>query len=400
MRRITITTFLCLLAVAVSPARAEQKLHVVIHAPSSTPKTDSLYLAGSLPSVGGWKADGVKLTHQDNGTYTSDIDLTAGKTLEFKITRGSWASVEKYADGSDRPNRQVTVDATTKQIDVTVARWASDDQSTLPAGTVVGNLKLHNLDSKVLKQPRTIRVWLPPGYEANVKDRFGVLYMHDGQNCFDRRTSAFGNEWEIDETLTKLIGEKRVPPLMVVAIDNGGANRINELTYTAEAKRGGGQGSLYADFLLNEVKPFIDRTYRTNPGSANTFIGGSSLGGLASLEIARRHPSTFAGVIAMSPTILWADELMVNEVKSDPNGLAGTRVWIDMGTREGTLGSNDGTSNVQSQRYVDAAHRLDQILTKSRIEHRLMIDNQHASHSEPAWASRFPQAIAYILNAN
>ena len=134
-------------------------------------------------------------------------------------------------------------DAVTKQIDATVERWASVGLSSGQVSTVVGNLKLHKIDSRILKQSRTIRVWLPPGYDANVNVRYSVLYMHDGQNCFDRATSAFGNEWQIDETLTKLINNKRVPPMIVVGIDNGLANRINEYTYNADSERGGGQGS-------------------------------------------------------------------------------------------------------------------------------------------------------------
>ena len=300
-RSITNTVFFCLVVSIAASAYPDQKVRVVVRVPPITPKTESIYLAGSLPSIGGWKADGLKLTRQDDGTYTGDIDLPIGETLEFKITRGSWATVEKTADGSDRPNRHVAVDAATKRIDATVERWANDSQNNLPASSVVGTLKLHTIDSRSLKQPRIIRIWLPPGYDANTKAGYSVLYMHDGQNCFDRRTSAFGNEWEIDETLTKLIVEKRIPPIIVVGIDNGGANRINEMTYAAEAKRGGGQGAGYAEFLLSEVKPFVEKTYRVKPGQTDTFIGGSSLGGLASLEIARRHPKTFGGVIAMSP---------------------------------------------------------------------------------------------------
>jgi predicted alpha/beta superfamily hydrolase len=333
MRPIIKAACFCLIASISSSSYALQKVHVVVHIPTDTPKTDSIYLAGSLPSVGSWKPDGLKLTRQDDGTYTTDVELPTGQALEFKITRGSWTTVEKNADGSDRPNRQVAINVATKQIDATVERWASDALNRTAESTVVGTLKLHTIDSRFLKQPRAIRVWLPPGYDSNANERYSVLYMHDGQNCFNRQTSAFGNEWEIDESLTKLVADKRIPPIIVVGVDNGLANRINELTYNADAKRGGGQGNAYADFLLNEVKPFVEKSYRTKPDRRHTFIGGSSLGGLASLEIARRHPDTFGGVIAMSPTIWWADESLLKEIDRDPNSLAHTRVWIDMGTR-------------------------------------------------------------------
>src|ERR1700744_3692061 len=83
-------------------------------------------------------------------------------------------------------------------------------QFTAAQSTVVGNLQLQKIDSTVLKQTRTLRIWLPPGYDADANAHFDVLYMHDGQNLFDRKTSAFGHEWEVDETLTKLINDKTI----------------------------------------------------------------------------------------------------------------------------------------------------------------------------------------------
>jgi predicted alpha/beta superfamily hydrolase len=222
--------------------------------------------------------------------------------------------------------------------------------------------------------------------------------MHDGQNCFDRATSAFGNEWEIDETLTKLISDKHVSPMIVVGIDNGLANRINEFTYHADPERGGGHGSAYAEFLLTEVKPFVDKTYRTRLGRAHTFLGGSSLGGLISLEIARRHPDTFGGVIAMSPAIGWAGQSLIHDLERDSGGLMGARIWIDMGARESTALSA-GIADERSQRLIAAARRLDEALMTHRIDHRLVIDDRNAEHNELAWAKRFPRAIAYVLDA-
>jgi predicted alpha/beta superfamily hydrolase len=399
MRCISKIAAVCLMMSSYSSAYAAQTVRIVVRVPADTPAAGSVYVAGSLPNVGGWKANGVKLARQSDNTYTGSLDLETGRTLNFKITRGTWQTVEKNADGSERPNRTVLVDATTRQIDVTVDRWASDDRSSAQLSTVVGNLKLHKIASQSLKQSRTIRVWLPPGYVADVNLRYSVLYMHDGQNCFDRATSAFGNEWQIDETLTRLINDKRVPPMIVVGIDNGLANRTNEFTYNADPERGGGQGAEYAEFLLTEVKPFVDKTYRTQPGPASTFLGGSSLGGLVSLEIARRHPDTFGGLIAMSPAVWWAGQSLTQDVERDAGGLTGARVWIDMGSRESVPLSAGETTDTKSQGFVAAARRLDEALAKHRIDHRLVIDNQHAEHNEPAWASRFPQAIAYITGA-
>lgn len=393
-----IAASICLLITIASAALADQKVRFVVHVPPASPQPDYIYVAGSLPAVGSWKPDGLKLTRQSSGVYQADVDLPIGQTLEFKFTRGTWAAVEQNAAGTDRSNRRVVVDASVHQIDAKVERWATSNPSEPPASTVVGNLKCHKLDSKALAGPRAIRVWLPPGYDANSKTGYSILYMHDGQNCFDRATSAFGNEWQIDETLTKLIKQKRIPPLIVVGIDNGLANRINELTYSSDPKRGGGNADQYAKFLLTEVKPFVDKTYRTQSDPSHTFLGGSSLGGLMSLEIARRHPNTFGGILVMSPTLWWNHGSVIDEVANAPAGLSGTRVWLDMGTREGATTSKTASHSTEAEDNLTAVKRLGDALSKQHIEHRLTIDADHPEHNESAWAARFPQAIEYLLN--
>jgi predicted alpha/beta superfamily hydrolase len=385
-------------------AMAGQKIEVVVRVPGDTPATvEAIYLAGSLASVGTWRPDGVRLIRQEDGSYTGSIELETGQTLEFKITRGSWGTVEKNADGSDRANRSIVVDAGTKRIEATVERWAPQGATRPSSPSVVGTLKLHEIDSEALKRRRTIRVWLPDAYGAEPNARFDVLYMQDGQNCFDRATSAFGREWEIDETLTKLIAEKAVRPLIVVGIDNGGAERVEEYTYekasaTAPAGGGalrqrGGRGAEYARFLLTEVKPFVEKQYRVNTGQAHAFIGGSSLGGLVSLEIARRHSGTFGGVIAMSPTLRWGERALAEDLERDAGGLAHARIWVDMGTRE--LG-DDPRAAARNEQLVAEARRLDAVLARQGVEHRLFVADG-AEHNETAWAARFGQAIAYVL---
>jgi hypothetical protein len=123
---IAIVTFLCCTAAI---AAAAQKVHVVLKVPADTPADAEVYLAGSLPAVGEWKAAGVKLERQKDGTYAADVELEPDQTLEFKFTRGSWETVEKKADGTDRDNRSVKIQADTKQIDATVEKWASNGSS-------------------------------------------------------------------------------------------------------------------------------------------------------------------------------------------------------------------------------------------------------------------------------
>ena len=373
-----------LLAALVASSSA---VEFVVTVPEQTPADALVYVSGSVPELGNWKADGRQLARAEDGTFRAEIPLEVGQNVEFKCTLGTWETVEKNADGSERDNRVLNVEKQSMKLEAKVERWASAEQ--MAESSVVGTIKLHTIQSNALGKQRTLRVWLPADYESNLDRRYPVLYMHDGQNCFDKRTSAFGNEWQIDETLTKLIDEKKVPPMIVVGIDNGGADRISEYTFVADPKHGGGNGERYAAFLLNEVRPLIDRTYRTQVGRESCFIGGSSLGGLVSLEIARRHPDVFGGVIAMSPSLHWSGMSIVTELERDSSRLANTRVWIDMGTSEGDAA--DAFLNVDLTKRVDAA------LKDQKIEHHATIA-EGAEHNEAAWAKRFPDAIVYLTN--
>lgn len=367
----------------------------VVTVPDSTPADGPVYLAGSLPVAGEWKVDGVALQKQPDGTWAVDLDVPAGQTLEFKFNRGTWETVEKNADGSERGNRTFSADAGISRVDFRVERWADGGQ--LPGGpapgvaaaspSVVGRLDVFTVDSAALGGKRTLRVWLPPGYTDDGTDAYDVLYLHDGQNLFDAATSAFGSEWEVDETLTRLIEQKQVRPLIVVGLDHGGEQRIAEYTYAAAPEHGGGSAAKHATFLLDEVMPAIAERYRVKKGPEHTFVGGSSLGGLVSLELARRHPGVFGGVIAMSPSLWWPGEPISDAVASTAGGLRQARVWIDMGAAE---------DDEAPQRAVQQARRFAHLLTQQGVLHRLMIA-PGAEHNEAAWARRFPAAVGFVV---
>ncbi|HJZ83033.1 MAG TPA: alpha/beta hydrolase-fold protein, partial [Pyrinomonadaceae bacterium] len=158
--------------------------------------------------------------------------------------------------------------------------------------TLTGDVRLHhNFHSNVLNNDRDVIVYLPPGYEADKQKRYPVFYMHDGQNIFDGATSYIpGQEWRVDEVAQSLIAASRIEPLIIVGIYNAGRERVNEYTPAQDAKyKAGGKADLYGRFLVEEVKPFIDRTYRTMPDSKHTGLGGSSLGGLISLYLGLKY---------------------------------------------------------------------------------------------------------------
>lgn len=266
------------------------------------------------------------------------------------------------------------------------------DQATRAAdnGTLTGDVRHHaGFASRHLSEKRDLWVYLPPGYDKASSDRYPVLYMHDGNNLFDARTAFLGNEWHMDETAERLIRSGELPPLIIVGVSNTPA-RIDEYTWqrgTVQGKPMGGLGPRYARMLVEEVKPFIDKTYRTRRDRANTGVMGSSLGGLISLYLARNHGDTFGKIGAMSPSIWWSDRAVLADIK----GLrTDDRIWLDMGTRE------DDTP----QDEIDDARALKrELLGFGYVDGRTLryVEDDGAVHNESAWAKRAPLALRFLF---
>src|SRR5437899_2888280 len=147
--------------------------------------------------------------------------------------------------------------------------------------SVTGDLRLHEFRSRVFHNVRLLRVWLPPCYDDPGNERgYPVLYLNDGQNLFDRTTAHTGIEWQADETADRLIREQKIPPMIIVGIDNAQKDRLKEYlpyrSFSPPVLRP--QGKKYPDFLLREVMPFVQKNYRTAKLPEQTGLGGSSLG--------------------------------------------------------------------------------------------------------------------------
>ncbi len=360
-----------------------------VSVPAATPRDATVYLAGSSPSVGTWKPDGVPMTRLADGRHEATVKLPRGDALEYKITLGSWPKVEKDAAGRDRKNRSLVVDhGGPFEVAVEVAAWNSGEAARPRKSSATGDVRAHrDFASKILGNRRGVAVWLPPGYDADPARRYPVVYLQDGQNVLDAATSAFGVEWCADEAADRLIRAKAIPPIILVAIDNTPA-RIGEYTPVADpARKAGGDGPKYARFVVEELKPFIDATYRTRPGRARTAVVGSSLGGLVAMEMALDHPEVFGLCAAVSPSIWWADDRLIADAKAKGRAARRVRFWIDMGTREGVA-------------HVDRAKTLAKALEDAGLErdrgvHLEIIEG--GEHNEKDWAARFDRILIYLF---
>ena len=259
--------------------------------------------------------------------------------------------------------------------------------------TLTGNIKRHRaFPSKALGNRRDVLVYLPPGYSRLSRQRYPVLYLHDGQNVFDAATSFAGVEWGVDETAQLLIRRRLIEPLIIVAIANMGEDRIHEYAPTPgvievkekRKKRSRGLARVYGQFLIEELKPYIDRRYRTKPEAEFTGIGGSSLGGLVTLAIGILFPHVFTRLIVMSPSIWWDDfsiYRLVDMIEEKPQ----LRIWLDTGTFE------PGWENARAlrDRLVEKGWKLYDDLQYLEIE--------GADHSEGAWAIRVDPALRFLF---
>ena len=375
-------------AMASSAESDTVKIQIFVTVPEDTNPNSKIYLAGNLGAVGSWRADGAPLRRLDEDhTWAATLELPRGKTLEYKITRGSWATVEKGPAGEEVANRALALNGNVVER-VHVARWSNAPERA-KVSTITGDVRSHPIHSTILNNDRKLWVFVPPGYDADKSMRYPVLYMHDGQNLFDDATS-FAGEWQADETATKLIGEGKIPPILIVGIENNAA-RGDEYTPTRYDEEGG-RGEDYARFVVTEVKPFIDRTYRTNPSRAATGIAGSSLGGLISLYIAKNYPDAFGKCGAVSPSLWWDHEKLLHELEADRTWMKGAKIWIDTGTAE-------NSDKLKSANQLMDCRALASSLQRAGLKEKqdyIYFEDVGAGHNEAAWAKRFGAMLEFM----
>jgi predicted alpha/beta superfamily hydrolase len=390
----------------------------IVKVPAGTPNQAKVYLAGNQDLFGPWKPNQFQLQKQNDGHYRCEATFPVGTDIEYKFTRGSWASVEKSETGAEIQNRRLRVEKDV-ELSIEIASWA------IPAkeqdSTATGDLRWKDFDSKLLEGKRRVTVWLPPNYkshnrqhskssntpidrsastpsEAITTERYPVVYFLDGQNMFDASRAAFGTEWKADETAKALANRNPPLRLILVAIDNS-QERMSEYT-PVQDKVGdsvvGGQAEKYLTFITQEIKPWIDSEFATDPRPESTAIAGSSLGGLFALFAAFQKPDVFGRAISMSPSLFWGKEAMLEDCKRSVQNTWNSpkqRLWIDMGTEEGNTPEAKERNVTLTKTYV----KLLEVRYSERFEIGTTIA-EGARHHESAWADRLPQALRFIFD--
>jgi predicted alpha/beta superfamily hydrolase len=364
----------------------------VVSTPAGTLTTAALWLSGDVPALGAWNGAGLALLHAGGGTYEGRLTLARGARIAYKVTRGGWDTVEKDAQGGEIGNRTLAVGAADTTVRIAVAAWRDqvEPKAAPRPSTLTGDIRHHAAFASKHVKARDVWVWLPPGYDTDTTRRYPVVYFQDGQNVFDRATSFLGIEWGVDETAGRLVRAGTVPAFIAVAMANT-PDRMAEYTPAADARHGGGGAAAYGAFLVEELKPFVDATYRTDPRPSATAVVGSSLGANVSLWLGLERPDVFTRIGVVSPAAWFAGRDLVRRTAAGQG--AGLRVWIDIG------GAED-TAQVGRRAWVDDAAALrDALVARGYREGRDLHYEEvpGARHDEAAWAARVDRMLAFLL---
>jgi pullulanase len=357
--------------------------NIEVTVPEGTPHDATIYLAGNF---NGWNPGdpAYRLEKTSEHRYTKMMEIDQ-RELEFKFTMGTWSSVELNSEHEMICNRQLTLDSTVDEYVYVVENWNSN----ISTKNIRGNVDiLEEFYMPQLDRTRRIWIYLPPGYKKGIQ-RYPVMYMHDGQNLFADSTS-FSGEWGIDETLETMIAEKRIEKMIIVGIENHPQYRLEEYSPFAFEYRGKKvqpQAQQYGKFIVETLKPYIDKNYRTRRGRRNTAIAGSSMGGLVSVYLALEYQDTFSKVGALSSAFGVCREDLVAYIHEHAKKRP-IRYWLDMGSIE-----------VEQMAYDVNQQKIIEALIFSGWEEGKEVQYtlyEGAGHHERYWRARFGEVLEYL----
>lgn len=342
------------------------------------PDGSVIYITGNDEKLGNWQPDIVNLDETENGKWKAIFSFQKGRKLEFKFTRGSWDTEALNEDGTIPPNYSFEVQSDTT-ISFAINLWADQVERKIQ-GQITGTVEYYkNFSGRGIK-PRDVIVWLPPDYYSNTNERYPVLYMHDGQNIVDPSTSTFQVDWQIDEAADSLIKKEFIEPIIIVGIYNT-SDRNSEYSESDT-------GYAYMNFIVDSLKPFIDRCYRTKPDRENTTNGGGSLGGLISLILVWEYSDIFSKAFCFSPAFNIDRYNFVDNVLEYSGNKKDIRLFI-----------NNGDNELDTQLQTGVDEMLAALIKqgfKAKDDY-LYIKSVNSQHSERDWSKNISKALIYLF---
>lgn len=274
--------------------------------------------------------------------------------------------------------------------------------------------KIENFKSKFV-DARTVAIWLPDGYSD--QEKYAVLYMHDGQMLFDAGSTWNKQAWEVDETAGKLMAEQKTQKFIVVGIWNNGDFRHSEyfpqkiVQHIPEATRkiiienqlkNKPQADNYLKFLVDELKPFVDKKFSTKKDLKNTFIAGSSMGGLISLYAICEYPLVFGGAACMSthsPMINSANIAAIADVDSDVASKFRDYLKVNLPNPKLHKIYFDYGDQTLDAFYKPFQEKIDLVMVEKGFTDKNWITKFFSGddHSEKSWSKRLAIPFVFLL---
>ncbi len=349
---------------------------------------DSIYYLAA--NVNGWKPNDTnyQFKKKEDGIFYLTTVFAKATQLEFKFTRGSWQKVECSSNGTDITNRILKTDTATNIV-CKINGWVDKLGRREKQNTATAQVSIIDTAFFIPQLNRNRRVWvyLPRGY-AKAKQRYPVLYMHDGQNLFNEQTAGFGQEWGVDEIVDSLIAKGKTAAI-VIGIDNGGQTRMNEYNpylfiwkTESDTKTFVPEGDAYLSFITETLKPYIDKNYRTLSSKQNTAIAGSSMGGLIACYAALKYPQVFGKVGVFSPAFWTAPQIkqLTHAVTTAVNG----KFFFYMGQNEGDT-------------YVADMNEVAEKLGANSAAMIYSVIDSNGQHNEIYWRKWFAEFYVWIM---
>lgn len=361
-------------ALTAAAAHGVQPTVELVAIPANLPDGATVYVTGNNDQLGNWNPSAVPMEKQADGSWRKSLSYPIGTQLEFKFTLGRWGAEAVNAQGVAPSNYYLNV-MTDLRSTYDIAGWKQGPE--LPAVRITGTLVHYTNMPAAGLAARDVLVWLPPSYASEPERRYPVLYMHDGQQVFDPATSTHGVDWGVDETATRLIAEGKMREIIVVA-PYCTSNRFQEYGFTKT-------GPLYQRYIVAELKPFIDRTYRTLPGREHTAVMGASMGGCVSFLLAWNHPDVFFAAGCLSPAF---DPPMLDWVAAYDSAPKGLKIYMDnggVGLEEELQAGCDGMLKILPGKGFVPGTDL------------VWFKDPQAEHNEAAWALRVEQPLRMMF---
>ncbi len=371
---------------------------ITVSVPADAP---AIYLTGNLPELGPWHP--AALAVPGTGTTRSvTILVPHGHQLRYKVTAGSWEREGLGPSGTLLPEFTSVVD-TDQQLSAEIAGFRQDPALLIEdwrgAGVLGELVYWKDVKSAFLDEPRHVVVWLPPGYDAASEREYKVIYVHDGQNLFDPRISYTNVDWGIDEAMMRRVDDGAFEPAIVVGIWNTPA-RLREYSPWHDAPQ-------YARFMLEELMPRVESAYKVSTGPGNTFVMGSSMGGLVSFYLVKEHPGVFGACGCVSTHFTWSEQMLewfmgrepqdgdatpyiIRDIAEGTTMPPGLRLYFDYGT-EGLDASYEEPHEAVREWLIGQGYRPGENLQVEKFD--------GASHDEASWRARVDRQLDWLLGA-